>query len=187
MAASVVTALGNKHGKHPSACPHLILALFNCTHTPALHEQLKEAGVVAALQPFTESKDARVQDAARGCLLELGALRDSVAEAALLQSAVQGSEAAPGGASGPPGSRPQIQYEVFLSHKRTDAKDFARALYNLLVLRGFSTFLDFEFREDLNQLSDVVSNCANLIFILTDNVFESTWCMRELEAASTHG
>lgn len=37
----------------------------------------------------------------------------------------------------------QIAYEVFLSHKRSDAKDFARALYNLMVLRGISTFLDF--------------------------------------------
>lgn len=35
------------------------------------------------------------------------------------------------------------KFDVFLSHKRTDAKDFARALYNLLVLRGIKTFLDF--------------------------------------------
>ena len=38
------------------------------------------------------------------------------------------------------------RYDVFLSHKRTDAKDFARALYNLLVLRGITCFLDFEYR-----------------------------------------
>ncbi len=37
-----------------------------------------------------------------------------------------------------------LRYDVFLSHKRTDAKDFARALYNLLALRGMKTFLDYE-------------------------------------------
>lgn len=44
---------------------------------------------------------------------------------------------------------PSLVVQIFLSHKRADAKDFARALYNLLVLRGFTTFLDFEYRDEL--------------------------------------
>ena len=77
-------------------------------------------------------------------------------------------------------------YDVFLSHKRTDAKDFARALYNLLVLRGLKTFLDYEFRSELNDLAKIVSRCKNLIFVLTDNVLESEWCLKELESAVDH-
>jgi hypothetical protein len=38
--------------------------------------------------------------------------------------------------------------------------------YNLLVLRGISTFLDFEYREELADLGKVVANCENLVFIL---------------------
>jgi hypothetical protein len=37
----------------------------------------------------------------------------------------------------------QYKWDVFLSHKRSDAKDLARALYTLLTLHGIKTFLDF--------------------------------------------
>ena len=42
-----------------------------------------------------------------------------------------------------------VRFDVFLSHKRVDARDFARALYNLLIVRGFKTFLDFEYRLEI--------------------------------------
>ena len=71
-----------------------------------------------------------------------------------------------------------ITLALIRSHKRTDSKDFARALYNLLVLRGYSTFLDFEYREELSRLDEIVGRCTNFIFILTDNIFESPWCMK---------
>ena len=51
-------------------------------------------------------------------------------------------------------------------------------MYNLLVLRGYSTFLDFEYREELSRLDEIVGRCTNFIFILTDNIFESPWCMK---------
>ncbi|KAF5843214.1 hypothetical protein DUNSADRAFT_890 [Dunaliella salina] len=60
------------------------------------------------------------------------------------------------------------------------------ALFNLLVLRGISTFLDFEYQEELQLetgLSDLVASCRNFVFVLTDNVLSSKWCLRELEAA----
>ncbi len=47
--------------------------------------------------------------------------------------------------------------------------------YNLLVLRGFKTFLDYEFREELSSLTDIVSKTTNFIFVLTDNIFSSAW------------
>ena len=45
-----------------------------------------------------------------------------------------------------------VKFDVFLCHERTDAKDFARSLYNMLVLRGLSTFLDVEDRSVLQYM-----------------------------------
>ena len=63
------------------------------------------------------------------------------------------------------------------------AKDFCRGLYNLLQAEGISCFLDFEFREELSDLEKIVGRCDNFIFVLSDNVFDSPWCIKELEAA----
>jgi hypothetical protein len=63
--------------------------------------------------------------------------------------------------------QPRPRFDVFISHKRTDAKDFARGLYTMLTLRGFSVFLDFEYREELDDFEAIVQACGNLIFILT--------------------
>jgi hypothetical protein len=78
-------------------------------------------------------------------------------------------------------------FQVFLSHRRNDARDFARSLYDMFQLRGFTCFLDFEFREELNDLDAIVSGCDNFVFILTEHVFDSSWCMRELRAAVLAG
>jgi hypothetical protein len=72
---------------------------------------------------------------------------------------------------------------VFLSHKRSDAKDFARALHTFLKNEAISAFLDFEYKEELHDLDAVVSSCDNLVFIFTDAVFASRWCRLELCAA----
>lgn len=45
---------------------------------------------------------------------------------------------------------------------------------------------DFEYREELNDLGLVVSRCDNLVFVLTDNIFESKWCLEELASAVKH-
>ena len=39
------------------------------------------------------------------------------------------------------------------------------------------------YREELSKLDEIVGQCTNFIFILTDNVFDSPWCLIELEAA----
>ena len=67
--------------------------------------------------------------------------------------------------------------------QRTDATDFARGLYNFLELRGYSVFLDFEFRDELNDLGEIVGKrCDNLVFILTDNIFDSPWRVLAISA-----
>lgn len=37
-------------------------------------------------------------------------------------------------------------------------------------------------REELSDLGQIVANSANLIFIMTDNIFDSPWCLKELDA-----
>ena len=69
-------------------------------------------GAPDALRQFTEHPDPRIQDAAKGCLLQLGLLDD--------QRAQQANQVLD------PTAGVQQEYDVFLSHKRSDAKDFAR-------------------------------------------------------------
>jgi hypothetical protein len=76
---------------------------------------------------------------------------------------------------------------VFLSHKRTDAKDFARGLHNTLTELGLRVFLDFECLDHIESLTATAAAAHNLVFVLTDNVFDSTWCVRELTAAAEAG
>ena len=82
LAGTIVTALGKEHGRKPDSLPHLLQALLNCAHSADLREPLKAVGVVDAVQPFSSAEDMRVRDAARGCLLELGALKDDTMQAA---------------------------------------------------------------------------------------------------------
>ena len=64
----------------------------------------------------------RIRDDAKGCLLQLGLLNDDAANQA---------------------SAPSSTYDVFLSHKRSDAKDFARgrskACMTLMLLYMLNT------------------------------------------------
>jgi hypothetical protein len=80
-----------------------------------------------------------------------------------------------------------IKYDVFLSHKQSDAKDFVRALHTLFTVRGFRAFLDMEYTGDLGSLEEIVAASKHVVFVLTDNALESKWCLLELEAAVKHG
>ncbi|KAF5831870.1 armadillo-type protein [Dunaliella salina] len=160
--------------KDEEAVMHACEAFLLLCNMPHLRKNLTKAGVPDAVQMFVESPDIKTQDAAKGCLLQLGVLDD--------EAATQANQALDSSDVGK-------TYDVFLSHKRTDAKDFARALYNLLVLRGVSAFLDFEYQEELQLetgLSKLVASCRNFVFVLTDNVLASKWCLQELEAALDH-
>jgi hypothetical protein len=90
-------------------------------------------------------------------------------------ASVKSAPAAPPPAPPPP---PAVQgYSVFLAHKRTDAKDFARGLHTLLVRSGHArTFIDFEYDGKLDELVNIVQASDNLVFILSEHVLESPWC-----------
>mmetsp|Transcript_3735 Transcript_3735/g.10146 ORF Transcript_3735/g.10146 Transcript_3735/m.10146 type:complete len:515 (-) Transcript_3735:1905-3449(-) len=152
--------------KDEEAVMHTCSALYSLCSMQHLRKNLTKAGVPDAVRMYVESPNVKTQDAAKGCLLQLGVLDDEAATQAnqVLDSSDTGKT-----------------YDVFLSHKRTDAKDFARALYNLLVLRGISAFLDFEYQEELQLetgLSKLVASCRNFVFVLTDNVLASKWCLQ---------
>lgn len=44
-----------------------------------------------------------------------------------------------------------------------------------------------QYRDELSDLATIVSRCRHFLFILTDNIFDSPWCMLELGAAVQHG
>ncbi|PNH10425.1 hypothetical protein TSOC_002822 [Tetrabaena socialis] len=188
--------------------------LFNMAQVSGLHADLREAGVhdVLKMGGLSDPAGARALKASGAEVsAEVGGLSGSAAagaaaprasgtgEAAGPRASTTGEgagEAAAGaaadeaaareadGAGGPVGAPPL--YDVFLSHKRTDARDFARALWNLLVSNGYTAFLDFEYKQELGSLGDVVGRCSTFIFVLTDNVFKSEWCIKELKAAVLH-
>ncbi|KAG2431727.1 hypothetical protein HXX76_009223 [Chlamydomonas incerta] len=207
---------GGGCSKHVDPALGVVVArtLFNMSQVVALHPALKEAGVQELLKACLARDDLRVVDAARGTLLQLGELTDTAATRALKAS--QAAEEAAGAkakakaaadaaaaaadaaaADAAAGGAPHIApgafsadpplYDVFLSHKRTDARDFARALWNLLVSNGYTVFLDFEFKQELGSLEEMVGRCTHFLFIMTDNVFKSEWCIKELVAAVKHG
>ncbi|KAK7247775.1 hypothetical protein SO694_00122059 [Aureococcus anophagefferens] len=72
-------------------------------------------------------------------------------------------------------------------HKQSDAKDFARALHTMFTLRGLHAFIDMEYAGDLGTLEDIVRASVVLVFILSDYVLDSPWCVSELSAAVAHG
>jgi len=79
------------------------------------------------------------------------------------------------------------RFHAFLSHKRSDAQDFARSIFALLVGKGLDCFLDVEALEEISDLPLIVAGCDALIFVLTDGVLDSRWCLQELAAAVDAG
>ncbi|GIM07120.1 hypothetical protein Vretimale_11344, partial [Volvox reticuliferus] len=193
--AAPAPSSSSSHARNVFRDPQLVVlaarTIFNMAQVSGLHAQLREAGVQEVLKACLKREDLRVVDAARGTLLQLGELTDTAATRALKAScadvAPPAASAAAGKADGAIGAGgtwtgPPL-YDVFLSHKRTDARDFARALWNLLVSNGYTVFLDFEFKQELGSLEEMVGHCTHFLFIMTDNVFKSEWCIKELVAA----
>ena len=58
---------------------------------------------------------------------------------------------------------------------------------NALVGQGFSCFLDVDALEEISDLLLIVAGCDVLVFVLTDHIFDSTWCLKELGAAVDAG
>jgi len=74
-------------------------------------------------------------------------------------------------------------YDMFLSHKITDAKDIVLTWYNAMSATGFYPFLD---RINLDRVDNIplfVEQTCNFIIAITKNLYVSYWCMVELKNA----
>jgi len=70
----------------------------------------------------------------------------------------------------------------FLSHKRSSAQGLAGRLYQGLRA-DYRIFLDSEADFDLHDLKEIVRQTRLFIFILSEGIFESYWCLQELRSA----
>ena len=193
----VVRGLGA--AKTPTDRVHAIRCLLNFAwagQTAVL--KLRESGAVEAAKPWAETTtnddEMEVRDAARGLLQVLGegaaAAAPTTTDRDDSTDLVTGDDDGTSSSAAEKGEQvihlQQKRYGVFLSHKQTDARDFARALYTLFESRNIKCFLDMEFKDDLNDLEAIVSTSKTLLFVLSDNVLESEWCLKELAAAVRH-
>ena len=144
--------------------------LLNLSFAPSGRAALLAEGAAAKVARFESVADVLTATAAKGLV------------ARLAEGGTDGDTAGVTAAAAA-----QSSFRVFLSHKRTDAKDFARGLHTFFKNEGVSCFLDFEFKENLHDLGAVINRCDNLIFVLSDNVFASKWCCVELCAAVRAG
>ena len=87
------------------------------------------------------------------------------------------------GTAGAAGGGDGMVYDVFLSHKQADAQDFCRHLYDLLTAKGYRVFLDRVDASKLHSLPDIVRSSRCVVFVLSDKIFESSWCLYELKTA----
>ena len=76
------------------------------------------------------------------------------------------------------------KYDVFLSHKITDAKDIVLTWYNALSALGYHPFLDRLSLDSVEKIPDYVKETATFVITLTRNLFESYWCAVELCTAA---
>jgi hypothetical protein len=160
----LVELLCSARAEHASARLDAAGALLRLSYVPRLVGALRDAGAPAAAAALAAgAADEELADVARGLLRQLTAPEVVAARGA--------------------GAR----FDVFLSHKRADAKDFARALHTVLIGVGLRVFLDYECLEDVHELPTFVARSANLLFVMTDNVLDSQWCIAELAAAADAG
>ena len=87
------------------------------------------------------------------------------------------------------------RYDIFISYRRTDGKDIARALKGSLAARGYSVFLDYDALQDGvfdRRILDAIDSAPIYILLLTAHcldrcVNENDWVRLELEHALSHG
>mmetsp|Transcript_14601 Transcript_14601/g.19103 ORF Transcript_14601/g.19103 Transcript_14601/m.19103 type:complete len:972 (+) Transcript_14601:153-3068(+) len=88
----------------------------------------------------------------------------------------------------------RCNYHVFLSHVKREAaataRQFKTDLESLLAAKGIGEvkiFLDSDDLQDLNKLKSQVRASANLLVLLTKDIFKSQWCQVEMHTALNSG
>ena len=68
-----------------------------------------------------------------------------------------------------------LQYDVFISYRRSGGRDKARLLYKELEGRGYKCFFDFNSLQngefDAN-IYKAIEGCCHFILMVTDNAFD---------------
>lgn len=82
-------------------------ALLNMSRVKALQQQLLDSGVAECVKQYEQSDDLKLADAAKGVLLSLKKLKEATEDKA---PDINSDNLA------------NLYYDVFLSHKRTEAK-----------------------------------------------------------------
>ena len=75
------------------------------------------------------------------------------------------------------------QFDVFLSHKITDAKDVVLTWYNALLATGYSPFLDRLSLDAVENIPQYVKQTVTFVVAITSNLWQSYWCAVELITA----
>lgn len=97
-----------------------------------------------------------------------------------------GGVAAPLAAAAKKGSS-EVQFDCFLSHKRSESQDTVARVHDKLVDLGYRAFLDRNDLVELSSLKTAVRDTGLLVAFLTPNYFRSAWCMLEICEAVAHG
>ena len=71
-------------------------------------------------------------------------------------------------------------FDVFLSHKITDAKDIVLGWYNTLSAMTYKPFLDRLSLDKVENIPRYITETATVLIAVTTNLFESYWCAVEL-------
>uniref|UniRef100_A0A7S3BTB0 TRP C-terminal domain-containing protein n=1 Tax=Haptolina ericina TaxID=156174 RepID=A0A7S3BTB0_9EUKA len=74
-------------------------------------------------------------------------------------------------------------FDVFLSHKITDAKDIVLTWYNALSALGYHPFLDRLSLDAVENIPKYVEQTVTFAIAVTSNLWQSYWCAVELITA----
>merc|ERR1719183_2436018 len=76
-------------------------------------------------------------------------------------------------------------FDVFLSHKITDAKDIVLSWYNTLSAMEYKPFLDRLTLDKVENIPMYVEQTVTVAIAVSTNLFQSYWCAVELCKATS--
>jgi hypothetical protein len=79
-----------------------------------------------------------------------------------------------------------IKTDVFLSHRQLTGQKIALALFEQLTSKHHKkVFLDVRVDFDLHNLERLVEETKNFVFILSEGIFDSKYCLQGEESTDT--